>query len=211
MFCKSSIAAGAPWQWRSAMLALVFLLALPTLALASEAAGAAEGHAAKPGLLDWDIGTAFWSIIVFVLLLVVLRSFAWKPILSGLNRREAFIRDSLESARKEHEQAQQVLADYSAKLAKARQEATAIIDESRRDAEELKKRIMAEAKAEAEAIAQRSKKEIGMARDDAVKQLHDQTILLATAIAGKIVRRQLAPGDHQALMNEALTDLSKLN
>ena len=81
----------------------------------------------------------------------------------------------------------------------------------KRDAEEVKKRILAESKIEAQAVAARAKKEIEMARDDAVKQLHDQTILLATSVAGKIVRKELSPGDHQELVDQALTEMGGLN
>lgn len=199
----------------AALLALVLVMPVaPALAAeehAAPAGAAADGHASKPALLDWDIGAAFWSILVFVVLLTVLRSFAWKPILDGLNRREEFIRDSLVSAKAEREQAQRQLAEYTEKLNKAREEATAIVGEGRRDAEEVKKRVVAEAKAEADAAVKRAKKDIEMARDAAVKQLHDQTIMLATSIAGKIVRQELKPQDHARLMDEALQEMGGLN
>lgn len=169
-------------------------------------------HAAdKPALLQWDIGAAFWSIVVFVLLLLVLRTTAWKPILLGLQQRERFIADSIEKARREREQSERLLAEYTDKLHKARDEATAIVEEGRRDAEEVRKRIHAEAKHEADAIVARARRDIQIARDDAIKQLHDQAILLATSIASKAVKRDLTIGDHQRLLDEALADLSQLN
>jgi F-type H+-transporting ATPase subunit b len=170
------------------------------------------GHGAeKPALLQWDFGTAFWSVIVFAVLLVVLRATAWKPILQGLNQREAFIRDSIESARKEREEAKRLLDDYTAKLHKAREEATVLVEEGRRDAEEVRKGLAAEAKKEADAIVARAKKEIEMARDDAVKKLYDQTIMLATNVAGKIVRKDMSGGDHKRLLDESLADLGRMN
>lgn len=172
-----------------------------------------SGHEAvdKPALLHWDLGSAFWSIVVFVILLAVLRFSAWKPILDGLHKREEFIRESLASAKREREEADKQLAEYEEKLRKSREEATAIVDEGRRDAEEVKKRIVADAKAEAHAAAGRAKKDIKLARDAAVKQLHDQTILLATNVAGKIVRKELAEGDHKELVDEALAEMRGLN
>lgn len=173
--------------------------------------GAAHGdeHGPKPALLDWDIGSAFWSIIVFVILLVVLRMTAWKPILGALHDREEFVRKSLADAKREREQAEQLLADYTAKVHKAREEATAIVEEGRRDAEEVRKRIHSEAKGEADAIVSGAKKDIQMARDDAVKRLHDETIMLATTLASKIVRKDLSAGDHRRLLDESLSELSK--
>jgi len=164
---------------------------------------------AKPALLDWDIGSAVWSIIVFVILLTILRATAWKPILEALNKREEFIRGSLADAKAEREKAAKLLADYTRKVDKPREEATAIVEEGRRDGEEVRKRIHAEAKGEADAIVASAKKDIQMARDDAVKRLHDETIMLATTLASKIVRKDLSAGDHRRLLDESLAELSK--
>lgn len=176
------------------------------------AAGEAGGHGeAEVSLFAGDLGNAIWTLLIFVLVLVVLGKFVWGPVLKGLQKREAFIRDSLTHARQQNEDAKRTLAEYVEKLERARQEATAIVDEGRRDAEAVKKKVMGEAKAEADAAVKRAKKEIELARDDAVKQLHDQTVMLATNIASKIVRRQLSPGDQKQLLDEALSEMGKLN
>jgi len=181
----------------------------------NHAQSADAGHDAQGGhkaeLLHWDIGAALWSIAVFVILLLILRFAAWKPILAGLTQREQFITNSIAQARNEREAAAKLLADYQAKLQSAHQEAGAIMDEGRRDAEETRKRMAGEAKAEADAIVARAKKDIELARDEAVKTLHDQTIQLATTVAGKLIRRELTPGDQQALLNESLSELSRMN
>lgn len=189
---------------------LVMLICV-TGALAADApAHGDDAHGPpKPALLEWDIGTAFWSVIVFVILLTILRATAWKPVLSGLQQRERFITDSLAKAKHEREASEKLLADYEARLKKAHDEAHAIVDEGRRDAEELRKRIQGEAKTEADAIISRARRDIQIARDDAIKQLNDQAIMLATNIASKIVRKELTAHDHQQLLDESLTELSR--
>ena len=190
------------------------LVFTPVLLAAGDEPGESHGDAAhgaeKPALLEWDIGAAFWSIVVFVILLVVLRMVAWKPILSGLQHREAFIRDSIADAKRERQEAEKLLADYKTQLEKARDEATALVDEGRRDAVETRKRIHAEAKTEADAIVVRAKKDIGLARDDAIRKLHDQTIMLATTIAGKMIQRELRADDHRSLLDESLAELQQM-
>jgi F-type H+-transporting ATPase subunit b len=170
-----------------------------------------DGHAEKPALLDWDIGTAFWSIVVFGILLAILRKAAWNPILTGLQGREKYIRDTIADAKREREDSGRVLQEYTDKLNHAREEATAIVEEGRRDAEEVRKRIQAEAKKEADAIVARAKRDIELARDDAVKKLYSETVLLATNVAGKIVRKDLSKGDHAGLLDEALSEMGKMN
>lgn len=186
-------------------------LSLWMCATSADFAVASEEDAAEPSLFAGDIGNAIWTLLIFALVLVVLGKFAWGPILKGLQNREKFIHDSLADAKRERVEAQRTLAEYAEKLDRAREEATAIVDEGRRDAEEVRKKILADTKVDAEAVAARAKKEIELARDDAVKQLHDQTILLATRVAGKIVHKELSPGDHQELVDQALTELGELN
>lgn len=171
-----------------------------------------DAHGAdKPTLLQWDFGSAFWSVIVFVILLVILRATAWKPILVGLQQREMFIADSLARAKHEREESEKLLAEYARKIHDARHEASVIVDEGRRDAEEVRKRVHAEAKAEADAIVARARRDIQIATDDALKKLQDQTVMLAANMASKIVRKELSAGDHQRLLQESLAELAQAN
>ncbi|MFH1419780.1 MAG: F0F1 ATP synthase subunit B [Planctomycetota bacterium] len=184
---------------------LVSLVASAQFALASEEGGA------EPSIFAGDLGNAIWTLVIFVVVLFVLGKFAWGPILKALQHREEFIRDSLTSAKTEREEARNLLDEYTEKLNKAREDASAIVEEGRRDAEEVKKRIAQEARGEADAIIARAKREIGLARDSAVKELHSRTIELAAAVAGKIVRRQLTPADHKDLLDEAIADMQSLD
>ncbi len=184
--------------------ACVIVLFIPGLASAS-------GGSESPGLFTGDLGNIIWTLITFIAVVIVLGKFAWKPILSALQKREKFIRDSLEEAKRENEKAKQMLAEYDEKLHKAREDATAIVDEGRRDAEEVRKKILADSKRDADAVAARARKDIELARDAAVKQLHDQTVQLATMVAGKVVHRELSPGDHEELVDQALDELKGLN
>lgn len=173
--------------------------------------GESHGEHAKPSLMHWDFGEALWSIAVFVVLLIILRVAAWKPILQALKDREGFIRDSLEEAKREREKAQQQQAEFEEKLRKSKEEAAALVEEGRRDAEETRKRIVGEAKAEAEAAADRAKREIELARNDALQKLHDQAVAISTMVAGKMIQRELNAADHEDLINESIAEMAKLN
>ncbi len=178
---------------------------------ATHAADAAhgDGHGGhdKPALLQFDPGAAIWSIIIFVALLIVLRATAWKPILRVLNEREEFIRKSIDEAKEERAAAQELLAEYKAQLEKARQEASAIVDEGRRDAEVVGQRVKNEARQEAEQLVERAHREIQLAADTAVKELYDQTAELAVTVAGGILRKEISPTEHQQLVAESLAKM----
>ncbi len=181
--------------------AAVLQLVMAGTVLASESA--------QPNLFSGDLGNLIWTLVIFFLVLLVLRKFAWKPLLTGLQHREKFIRDSLASAKRDREEAEGRLKDLTTKLESAKQEASAIVDEGRRDAEAVKRRIEDDARRNAEALIERAKREIGIARDTALRDLHEESAKLAMEMAGSVLKRQLAPEDHRRLVGEALAKLKE--
>lgn len=176
------------------------------MSLAGSALAADEGGA-NP--FAGDVGNAIWTLVIFVLVLVVLGKFAWGPILGALQKREDFIRDSLEQAKHDRDEAAKQLADYEKRLANAKAEASAIVEEGRRDAEVLKGKIEASAKAEADAMVERAKREIGIATDTARKELYDLTARLATGVASRILNEELDAGKHERLIAESIEEIEK--
>ncbi len=191
------------------MLRRAWLSAVPLLAAVS-AALAEEGHGEeRPSLFGGDLGNAIWTLVIFFLLLIVLAKFAWKPLLRALQDREKFIRDSLETAKRDRQAAEARLKEYEQRLQKARDEAVGIVDEARRDAEVVKRRIEEEARKNGDALIDRAKREIGIARDTALKDLYQESVQLAMSLAGSVLKRQLTPEDHQRLVQESLAELAR--
>ena len=106
-------------------------------------------------------------------MLVVLGKFAWGPILKALQARESFIHDALAKAKRDRDEAEARLREYEERLATARAEATAIVDEGRRDAEVVKRKIEEAAKVEADKMIERARREIQLATVTATKELYD--------------------------------------
>ena len=86
----------------------------------------------------------------------------------------------------------------------SRAEATAIVEEGRRDAEVVKRRIEAAAKEEADKTIERAKREIQIATDTATKELYTLSAKLATQLAAQVIGRELSPQDHQRLISQAI-------
>jgi F-type H+-transporting ATPase subunit b len=176
---------------------------------AARLASAAEGG--ESNLFAGDLGNFVWTLLIFLVVLFFLGRFAWGPLLSTLQERERFIRESLEQAKSDREAAELRLAEYEEKLHEARAEATAIVDEGRRDAEAVKRRIEEEAREETEKMVARARREIGIAKQTALKELYSVTASLATRAASKIVRQELKPEDHERLIAESIAELEKLD
>ena len=152
---------------------------------------------------------AIYTLVVFILMVVLLRIVAWKPIIAGLDAREQKIIGAIEDARKSADEAQLRLEEYEARLAAAAQEANEIVAEGRRDAEATKDRIVAEAAEAAKAEQARAINEIELAKNAALQAVAEQSADMAVALAGKIVGRQLNPEDHSKLVQESLDSLSE--
>jgi F-type H+-transporting ATPase subunit b len=185
---------------------LALLTALATVAAAAPAF-AAEAEEKLGGPFSGDIGNALWTVLTFVLVLVVLGRFAWGPLLKSLQARENFIREALGKADQDRREAEARLKEYHEKLASARAEASAIVDEGRRDADVLKHKIEEDAKREADQLIERAKREIGIAQETATKELYTLSAKLATGIAAKILEREIGPQDHERLIAESIANL----
>ena len=150
-----------------------------------------------------------WTVVIFLLVVFVLGKFAWGPILSALQKREDFIRDSLEQAQRDRDESAKQLAGYEKQLAESKAEASAIVEEGRRDAEVLKGKIEASAKAEADAAVERAKREIGLATDTARRELYDLAAKLATDVASRIINEELDASKHERLIAESIEQIEK--
>jgi F-type H+-transporting ATPase subunit b len=190
-----------------ALISLVSLALFAAPALAQEA----EHGGGDSSPFAGDIGNALWTLVIFGLVVVVLGKFAWGPILNALQARETFIREALETAKRDRDEAELRLKEYEERLAQARAEATAIVDEGRRDALVTKQRIEEEAQREADKRLERAKREIQIATETATKELYQLSTRLATEMAGKVIGRELTPQDHERLIAESLDGLNSRN
>jgi len=158
----------------------------------------------SPDPLAVDPDLAIWTVVVFVVLLVVLKRFAWGPIIEALERREQNIAEHIAQAERSHEQAKLLLAEYEKKLATAANEVRQLLEEARRDAEHTKHEILVEARKGAEAEKARALRDIEAAADAATESLARRSAQLAVDLAGRILQAQLSRDDHARLIQEAM-------
>jgi F-type H+-transporting ATPase subunit b len=183
---------------RLTFLALLVLSAIPAEAVEQHA----EGGALSP--FSGNVGNAFWTLVIFVLVVVVLGKFAWGPMLGLLQERESFIRKSLLDAKHEREEAEARLKEYSAKLQSARAEAATMIEEARRDAERLRDELRQRARVEADTVVRNAERQIELQTQRAIQQIRTEAVDLSVTIASKIIGRNLSKEDNERLIDEAL-------
>lgn len=129
--------------------------------------GGDDGHAAHANTnpLSVDPDLAIFTAIIFALLAVILRKFAWGPIREAVEAREKRIADQLTDAQRSNEEARRLLEEHESKLAASAEEVKSLMDEARRDAETQKERIIAEAEEAASEQKVRVVREIEAAKN----------------------------------------------
>lgn len=154
-------------------------------------------------LLTPDIGLVAWSSVAFLLLMFLLKKFAWKPILTSLDERNTSIENALAQA----EKARQEIADLSARNEEILKEAKEERNNILREANKVKEQIVAEAKEKAQADAARimieAREDIEVQKKAVMADMKNAAASLAVEIAEKVLTRELnAKGEQESFINE---------
>jgi F-type H+-transporting ATPase subunit b len=169
---------------------------------------AGAGAAAAPNPLAVDPDLAIWTAVIFILLFAVLRTFAWPQISAALEERERKMEANIAEAQALNEAAKRLLAEHEAKLAATAGEVREMLDEARRDADSLRKRIEGEGHQAAKDELDRAVREIGRARDAAVQDLAVTSANVAIDLARNVVKTEISADRQQQIVREALSKLS---
>ena len=166
----------------------------------------AEGEG---GLYLGDLGQMIAAIVVFILLFLVLRRWAWGPIITQLGAREETIAQSLKQAERRERESEELLDEYRGQMDQAHAEARRLLDAAKDQAAEMKEDILSSARKEAHRTVRLARHEIAQAREEALQNLRETTARLAMEIAEKVIAKSLDPADHSRLMRESMDYISE--
>ena len=156
-------------------------------------------------------GLVFWTAITFIFLLLILKKFAWKPILGAVSEREESIRNALAAAEDAKKEMQNVTADSENLLKEARAEREILLKEAR----EIKNKLIADskeqAKIEGDKLIKQAQIAIESEKKAAVAEIKNQVAQLSVDIAEKVIKERLSSKDKQLGLVEKLVEDIKLN
>lgn len=178
------------------------IIALSALFASSEEGGGGS-------LLSVNYGLAVWTILTFLILLFILRVFAWKPILAALAEREQRIKDSLQMAEKANEEAKQMIEDNKKQLLLAEDEAKKIVEQSRVYAEKLKTQLLEESKAQSQKLIENASQEIDRKKLEAFADLKNQVADLSLSIAEKILKQSVDKNANAEMIKKYIDEIQK--
>jgi len=150
-------------------------------------------------ITEFSIGLFFWQTIIFILLIFLLKKFAWKPILDAVNEREEGIKNALLSAEKAKEEMASLQSDNEETLKKARYERDSLLKEAREIKQQLIDEAKTEAKNEAKKIISQAQETIQNEKNAAIVDLKNQVASLSIDIAEKVLKEKLS--NDQSQMN----------
>lgn len=172
--------------------------------LIQEAEHAAEAAEPTPSVFNLDMGTSFWTLVIFFVLLGVLAKWAFPPILGYAQAREDRIQESLDEAKRAREEAHTALEEQRQELAEARQESQAIISQSKQDAEKVRQELLAKAKAEQQDIVNRAKRDIEREREQALESIRREAVELSIAAASHLLGKKVDAAEDRRVVERFL-------
>ena len=160
---------------------------------------------------DFSFGLFFWQTIIFVGLILLLKKFAWKPILDAVNEREEGIKNALLSAENAKKEMENLQSDNQRILQEARLERDAMLKEAR----EMKEKVISDSKSQAQAEGQKMIEQVKAAiqseKNAAMAELKSQVSSLSLEIAEKLLKDELSNKEAQVKLVEKMLGDAKLN
>jgi len=162
-------------------------------------------------LLNPGLGLIFWTLIAFLIVLFVLRKFAWKPILQSLNEREAGIASAISSAEKMKVEMAHMRSENEALLTQAREERVIMIKEAKDMSTKMLHDSKEKAKVEYDRIIADAQVAIQQQKNAALTEVKNQVGQLVIEVSEKVLRRELANKTEQEGYIKQMAEIVKLN
>jgi F-type H+-transporting ATPase subunit b len=158
-------------------------------------------------LVSPGLGLMIWTLVLFLFTMWVLNRFAFPPIQEALEKRANAIRDNIEASEKQRAEADELLADYRERLSEAREQADDIVTRARKASEAAVAEATALGKSKREELIAAARADIEMETRRALEKIRNEVADLTVLATEKVTRKALDEGDHQRLIEEALSEV----
>ena len=158
-----------------------------------------------------ETGLFIWSIITFLLVLIILRWKAWGPLMEALESREKQINDALGAAKAAQEEAAKVVSDNEGVLNKARKEAQEIVASAREAGDKLKQKLESDGQEKYENMLSDAKEHIEVEKQKALNEIKTMVVDVAIDASEKVIKRNLNNDDNKKMIKETVDKFNKAN
>ena len=174
----------------------------------------AGGDGGGSWINDWlmpNTGLTLWTIVTFLVLLVVLRWKAWGPLMDALDARSKQIEESLSKAEKVTAEAEQQAAKNEEILQAARKEAQEIVAQAREAGDKLKHKMETDGKEQYDGMLEKAKEQIDMEKQKALNEIKTTVVDIALKASEKVIKRNLSDEDNKKLVEQTVEEFKQAN
>ncbi len=160
-------------------------------------------------LLNPDIGLVIWTILSFLILVTLLRVFAWGPLLASIDAREKGLRDERERAEKAREESEKIQQDLEKRMAGAAEEAKGLVSQATKDAEALRQKLKGQAEEEAQALIEKARVQLNDEKDKLVGELRQEVVSLSVSAAERLMKKSVDEKVQKSVLDDFFSQLEK--
>lgn len=155
---------------------------------------------------DFNGGDILFQLVMFIILLALLKKFAWGPLMGIMKQREEHVANEITAAEQSRSEAKKLLEEQRNLLKEARTEAQGLIESAKKQGDVQREEIIVAARAESERIKESAKLEIEQQKEKAVAAIREQVASLSVLIASKVIEKELSAADQEKLINEYIQE-----
>lgn len=164
---------------------------------------------AQDSLLQVNPGLIVWTVVTFLILLVLLKKFVWGPVMAAVDRREESLKAMFESAEKAKRDAEELLKKYEQHLAEARDEVNRMIEDGKSRAKKTADEVVEKARLESQDMSEKAKAEIIRERENAISEIRDHMVRISLKAAEQLIEKTLVEADHRAFIEKAIAEIDE--
>ncbi|MGZ4111792.1 MAG: F0F1 ATP synthase subunit B [Tumebacillaceae bacterium] len=154
-----------------------------------------------------EIGTVIFQLVAFLILFLILKKYAFGPLMRVMSERANYIENQITTAEKNREEVERLAEEHRTAIHAAKKDAQELIENARRSGEKQAADIVAAAEAEARRLKEDATAAINQEKEQAIAELKEQVGNLSVLLAGKIVAQELNAESHKALFEEAVKEM----
>ncbi len=160
--------------------------------------------------VEINFGDMIVQLVIFLILLALLRKYAFGPLTGIMKQREEHIASELSQAEKHHTEAKKLAAEQQEFMKKSRLEAQQFIESARKQGDEQKEQIITAARQESDRLKEAAKKELEMEKEKAIRELREQVASLSILVASKVIEKELNAEEQAKLIDEYIQEVGDL-
>jgi F-type H+-transporting ATPase subunit b len=153
-----------------------------------------------------NTGDILFQLVMFLVLMALLKKFAWCPLMGIMKEREALVAGEITAAENSRQEAKKLLEEQRNLLKEARNDAQNLIEGAKKQGELQREEIVAASRVEAERIKEAAKLEIEQQKEKAVAAIREQVSSLSVLIASKVIEKELNAADQDKLINDYIQE-----